>query len=310
MQFSIMIIIIMTALKLYGIVYPMKANRKTYNIKKAAIHVFLIFIFCSFVNIHFILTHSIVEIERDQLFDNETISTKNETTKLCFYIKWNDFYHFYWPYIDAIFYSFLPFILLTILNVMIIINIKKTKKRSFELRKQCIISVRYSKGPKKSYGSLVSSNLKNFEKTDVLNLENYRKRRLAIIEEVEKKLLAIKLAKKIEEKKAKRLTLLIVLIDISYLILTMPIVIFQILDQLEINEKLANYKNVENEETAKNIQKHDHILLKSIFTILQFLNHSLNFFFYCFSGQTFRNETKKFFSNIFNICFKRKKIEV
>ena len=84
MEFSIMIIIMMTGLKLYGIVCPMKANRKMYNIKKATIHAFSIFIFCSFVNIHFLLTHSIVEIQRYQLFDTDSISTKTETTKLCF----------------------------------------------------------------------------------------------------------------------------------------------------------------------------------------------------------------------------------
>ena len=85
----------------------------------------------------------------------------------------------------------------------------------------------------------------------------------------------------------------------------MPIAIFQILDQREINEQ--SYKSIKNEKIVENIQKQDHILLKAIFETLQFLNHGLNFFFYCFSGQKFRNETKKFFSNIFDISFKKKK---
>ena len=42
----------------------------------------------------------------------------------------------------------------------------------------------------------------------------------------------------------------------------MSIAIFQILDQREINEQ--SYKSIKNEKIVENIQKQDHILLKSI----------------------------------------------
>ena len=49
--------------------------------------------------------------------------------KIWTYEKWEVFFDKYWIFIDAIIYSFLPFILLTSLNTLIFISIKKGGKR-------------------------------------------------------------------------------------------------------------------------------------------------------------------------------------
>ena len=85
----------------------------------------------------------------------------------------------------------------------------------------------------------------------------------------------------------RRLTLVLFLINISFSAFTMPIVILQIIHQVRFNEviKLMLDQELPTDEVVT------FELLKAIFELLQYLNHSINFFLYCLSGSTFRQET-------------------
>ncbi len=294
-----MIIVIMTGTKLYGIMYPMKVFGNKFKIKKAFINVSLTFILCTFINFHFLFSHSIiVENLNDDSLENQTINEKNRTIKthkICANVMWFDFYDIFWPYIDAFAYSFLPFISLTILNIIIIHNIRKSKKQNLELRQHDSLSrfsIRYSRNLTSRNVSLKLLNIQN---------ENLPQRRMAIVEEHKEHSLGVfSTVLKVNKTKGNRLTLLIILLNISFFLLTMPVVILQLLIQSEINKKVSlNDCNKNAEWSTRRNNKYD-ALLKSIFEILQYLNHSLNFLFYCLSGKTFRDETKKFFLNNFN----------
>jgi hypothetical protein len=145
----------------------------------------------------------------------------------------------------------------------------------------------------------------------LLNIQNEHllQRRMAIVEEHKEHSLGVFSAGlKANKSKGNRLTILIISLNISFFLLTMPVVILQLLIQSEINKKVSlNECNKNTDLSTKRNNKYD-ALLKSIFEILQYLNHSLSFLFYCLSGQTFRNETKKFLFNNFNcVCFMFKK---
>jgi hypothetical protein len=52
---------------------------------------------------------------------------------VCEYIIWKDFYEFYWIFIDASIYSFIPSVLIFILNILMIGILKKAEKKSRNL---------------------------------------------------------------------------------------------------------------------------------------------------------------------------------
>ena len=81
----------------------------------------------------------------------------------------------------------------------------------------------------------------------------------------------------------KRLTLMVLFINISFCILSMPMVILQI---VQLNRDEVFNKANENVD-----------LVLAIAEIFQYLNHTTNFFFYCLSTSNFRNEAKSFFTS-------------
>ena len=89
----------------------------------------------------------------------------------------------------------------------------------------------------------------------------------------------------------KKLTVMMFFINISFCIMSMPIVILQIYYDTKRNEIFEQIST--NRTDSKYIQNfYNNIdLLKAIAEILQYLNHSINFFLYIFSGKTFREET-------------------
>ena len=55
-------------------------------------------------------------------------NNNNKTNfNVCEYVYLSEFYEQFWVYIDATIYSFIPFIVLTILNILIIVCIKKAE---------------------------------------------------------------------------------------------------------------------------------------------------------------------------------------
>jgi hypothetical protein len=106
-----------------------------------------------------------------------------------------------------------------------------------------------------------------------------------------------------------RLTAMLILVNVTFCLFSMPVVILQIIYPLfekqferELNSSndsfsIKNFPFINNGESYIDA-KMDRI--KAVFELLQYLNHSTNFLLYSFSGKRFRNETKKFLIHYFN----------
>ena len=86
-----------------------------------------------------------------------------------------------------------------------------------------------------------------------------------------------------------KISLILISINLSYLIFSMPIVLLQIIyfiinKNLEINRKLQLYID----------------MAKSIAELLQYFNHSTNFILYCIHDKIFRNRVFNFLNRVVN----------
>jgi hypothetical protein len=284
LDFSVALIVIMTAERFYAVVYPLKARQSMLNKNKKIMLIRLVFVFCQIVNTHFFFSHSLIKTS----LENMTINNRNDSGKLntssqkfCSFIIWNDFYSNYWIYINSVVYSFLPFILLTGFNVSIFFYMKKAKIQRVKLSQPVVKYSNSFKVPKK-------------ETLVVDDYINQSIRRLAIIHATTScAAIVIKLDHSGESKVNTQRHILasMFLINICFCLFTTPIVVLQILNKNTINTQL-----VHKTEDYNNVFD----LIKAIAEILQYLNHSLNFFLYCLCGTTYRAETKRLISNIFN----------
>ena len=274
LDFSVWIIVLTTAEKLYAVSHPLDAHSLRTKTKKSLMIVIIAFFFCLVVNSHFLITHSMIYFEAvknetlNQIENNTQTVTNQELLDLsiCSYNKWNEFYEAYWAIFDATIYSFLPFSLISIFNVLILIYLKKAEyvSKKYKLHQLLETSLSNKTGYNYIFKNLKEKKAKDFLEVD-LNLYNrqnfnYKKQSLKYIN--------------------KRLIVLIFSINISFCILSMPMVILQIV-------QLHNY-----EHFSKNNKYFD--LLTSIAEILQYLNHTTNFFFYSLSVRTFREQLKVF----------------
>ena len=129
-----------------------------------------------------------------------------------------------------------------------------------------------------------------------------------------------------------RLFLMLITINISFCVLSMPMTILQIFyywyirhqgvdasNSSVIGQRLENNNNNHNNNNNNNStfviehinelnslgETNDLVdLLHALAELLQFINHGSNFIFYSLSGRTFRNETKQFFIKKFKLFTK------
>ena len=361
LDFSVATIVIMTAEKLYAIYKPMKARLLKYNRKRSIYIVLIALLICSLMNFHFLITHSVTNIQLNNL-KNQSSNISNSTI-MCANDKWFLFYNYYWPYIDATLYSFLPFLLITVLNILIVVCLVKEKKESCMLQKSthkkkdnkqkkspmnkilkaekenfklirknlptslsvkfpnerklenmvgsCIsinksknenenleASLKILKGSRMYSSCLTIKDKLSFSITQNNNLNKQLRRRSEIIEsDCKKNFKNLIMAQKSKKNKSsfnnnKRIATVIFTINITFCVFTMPLVILQIID----NQLRSSYSN--NESYNNDVLD----LLKAIFELLQYLNHSLNIVLYSISSKKIREETKILLMDI--MCFK------
>lgn len=371
-------IVIITGERMFVITFPKKVN-KWINHKTARFIVVITFGFCALVNSHFLFSHNIINENFDSITNESEILNKSRRPYLfevdnlkfkirCLPIRWYTFYDNYWPYIDATIYSFLPFVLLTFLNILIckyLIESKKSRlkfdtsqkpgilrfspvhvKNSIEIFNEAKINMKRKSSSvnnvsnknkndcetdedfihKKKYNSMsnvcyhydggmerlgvhklakttICSSLKNLKNSDRIKHSKVSVRfdninNIMSIEELDKMVqkysktekldIASSVAVKVKIKQdaqrfegvGKRLIVLVLLINVSFFAFTMPIVILQIVDLFNV----VGHQN----------------LLKEVAELLQYLNHSVNFFLYILSGKQFRNEAKKLIMSFLN----------
>lgn len=304
-DFSVFIIVIMTAERFYGVWRPVQANKTT---DKNNLILVLVFLFCCLVNLHLIFTHTMVKHnDYTNTTINLNINNNNNKTNfnVCEYVYLSEFYEQFWVYIDATIYSFIPFIVLTILNILIIICIKKAEN----------INQKLNQVNRKSFTT-------NFNKLDLVNNmsdlnNNNEQNELKVFgvlkpelkqtfkSEESVKLMFRNNRLKLNNNRFKKTRLIVMLftINIFFCLLSMPMSFLQIFYYRYVT--LDSNKMYEDE-------KEDYLdiidLLHTVAELLQFLNHSTNFILYSLSGKTFRNETKRYFRNIFYYLFKKNEL--
>ncbi len=107
---------------LYGVnaySFHEKSNKNKENLKILILMTLIVLVFCSIINSHFIFGYSSIKTnDINEIFNDSDFRVSN----ICsFDSTWFIFYVNYWPYIDAITYSFLPFTLMSIFTIFIII---------------------------------------------------------------------------------------------------------------------------------------------------------------------------------------------
>lgn len=121
----------------------------------------------------------------------------------------------------------------------------------------------------------------------------------------------LKLSYKISPKRSSklnstRLIVMLITINISFCVLSMPMSILQIVYYSYANDFAIDPTKTLGEKQTYDDKNSEALLelidlFHSIAELLQFLNHGSNFIFYSLSGKTFRNVTKRFFCNKFNL---------
>ena len=355
LDFSVLIILVMTGEKLKAVLHPFEAHSNKLNKKKSSIILISVLLVCVLLNSHFLFTHSLVplNIPNDFLhyknltiFENFTENNSNSffLDSHCSYTKFDGFYEYVWPYIQASVYSFVPLIVLIILNILIFRSIIKAEigrltmieaQNSSEIKNNAINFNERLKERKTLYNFLLASEINNSEikprlnarvrfystaeGVNVQNVELLMKttcrpdlnvtsskqigddqlstsKNISTIEFIKRKSITVRASlalynnyKNVKSTK-KRLTLTMFLVNFSFCLMSMPIVILEIY-YYNRKKKFINYVSTsisKYEDFETNYKDFDS--LKAIAELLQNLNHSMNFFLYCISGKTFRNE--------------------
>ncbi|CAF0774904.1 unnamed protein product [Brachionus calyciflorus] len=303
-DWSVFIIVIMTAERLHAVWKPLRVVRSNKKLQFKITMLFSVSL-CSLINSHFILTHSVVKAKKLSVEFNVNNKTE-EIEEICIDTQWHEFYTNYWIYIDATIYSFLPFCLLSIFNISIVRYLFKAADDSLKLNEEKFLlksNLKWRTNVLNSYENSIEVNRVShvrFESTNDYLLSATSKKNNKI-----KNLNLFYSARKLN----RRIALMLLSLNVSFLIFSMPMVVLQIiyyslspsLDSghepiVNSNETMITISDLPVNESV--IAKFD--LIKAIAELLQYLNHSTNFFLYSVSGKTFRQETKKFFLSKFN----------
>ena len=144
-DYSVIIIVLMTAERFYGVWRPLSA-KKFSKLKTIRFSLLFGWLICLLINFHFISAHSlavydIIEYEPDA----DNLSQAKAKDYVCEYVVWKDFYEIYWVFIDSFIYSFVPSFIILTLNFLIIKMLKKANKTNRNLNEMAQISFRKRK---------------------------------------------------------------------------------------------------------------------------------------------------------------------
>ncbi|XP_050396627.2 FMRFamide receptor-like [Patella vulgata] len=213
-DFSVWLIVAVTLERYIVVAYPLKAQRLC-SVQKAKKTIFALLITFVAINMHFFWTvglHQSVnggEMKCDSSPDHAYLV------------------NVVWPWIDALLYSFVPFVLILIFNILIIFRIFRATTGREYLQNR-------------------GKNIRRF------NLEGNS-----------------------------RLTIMLLTVSFTFLVTTLPMNI-GIIGSFFWNKRSHNVAEMSKLR-----------LFVTVAELLMYLNHSINFFLYCATGQKFRNEIVK-----------------
>jgi len=257
-HFSVWIVVSMTIERFIAVAIPLQASRLC-TVKRAKLVCFSLACIMLLINVHFLFTHALINGE-------------------CVPDKAYDWFMKIWPWIDAVIYSFIPFTLLIIFNILIVHNLIKASNNIQKLQSSSInTNTNYCKKRKFSIcflflcNKLKYSSNKTITTTSTSNTELSPVKQPMINQQQQKRLNQQQQA---SSSANKRLTIMLLVVSITFFVTSVPIVTLQTLER--------NYQQISNL-----------VVLKGIFLALQYLNHSINFFLYAVTGKTFRKEFLK-----------------
>lgn len=326
-------IVITTAIRILAVYAPYKASNLT-TIKSVRLISCLQLAFFSMFNLHLFWTMSLIElkyepppaslndsaksmlkfkVENTNVLTVYFVSSLNSSTneehsnKLSLNqckITPSLFARSIWPIADKLAYCILPFLLITLFNVLIVVNIKKVQKYSYTLYVSKLLNQQEPNLKLNNKSEMMATYNQNLNVCKVNlslssnNIHSSVKSR-SVAEQIPAgslKTLDIK-EKIIQFKKyhlvGKKFTVVLLAISISFLIFTFPVVLTYIL----IDPLTKKYEKMEINESNFNFERFGYIQKAS--ELLMYLNHSINFFIYLISSFRFRQHFMQLFRNLF-----------
>ncbi|CAF0766852.1 unnamed protein product [Brachionus calyciflorus] len=304
-HFCVWIVVIMTIERYIAVALPLQASRLC-TVKRAKLYTSILASIIFLINMHFLISHSVFEIpDLNQLGCQPKEDYKFLMSNI-------------WPWIDASVYSFIPLTLLIIFNILIVHNLIKASKNIEKLNNTCKkFNINKDKKTKSFYlvsfvclGCCCCSNNNNNNNKEIeisgQNYKHVKSKSLCQYEnKIDTKLLKSKsmyhqslmnhkmttsasnlsfssstvqnsqtnASQSSPSSTNRRLTIMLLVVSVTFFITSTPIVTLQTIEQASFVSK-----------------QFDLNLIRGIFLVLQYLNHSCNFFLYAVTGKTFRRE--------------------
>ncbi|XP_067650870.1 FMRFamide receptor-like [Haliotis asinina] len=214
---SVWLIMAVTVERFIVVCYPFKATEMC-NVPRARWVIFVLICLMFAINLHFLWTVELIETPVDgkniancDAVDNHTVLVDEV-----------------WPWVDGIIYSFLPFVTILILNILII--------------------------------------------RQVLNARGSRERMRSMTERRK-----LEGGKKQPGEGSTKLTVMLLTVSFNFLITTLP---------MNVSMIVLAFRG-DNNDMHETVQFN---LAKTVTELLMYVNHSINFFLYCATGQKFRQQ--------------------
>ena len=218
-DYSVWLIIAVTVERYIVVCHPLKASSLCNNSRAKKV-IFLILFLTFAINVHFLWT---IEIHYESLGNNQTkgkcLGTRDHEVLV----------DQIWPWVDAVLYSFLPFVVIMVLNILIIRQVLAAHRGREELQ---------------SGSSFGDPARRDHSRGDP----------------------------------GTKLTVMLLTVSFTFLVTTLPVNISLIITTL------ANTYSSDHHQMAR------FTLARTVTEMLMYVNHSINFFLYCATGQKFRQQ--------------------
>jgi hypothetical protein len=269
LHFSVWLVVVMTIERFIAVALPLKANSLC-TVKRAKTVTITLALLIIVINFHFLFTHSL---------------SKSGESYGCMPITEN--YEFFmekiWPWIDASIYSFIPLSILIVFNILIVYNLIKASKSIQKLNNSTYSNnknVSQNKSNKKNKRdsksldcdrsvvllNLEDSTIKSSESKQLINQKTNRKTTRTSQPSVNN-------SSSTANNSSRKLTIMLLVVSMTFFATSVPIVALQTIEKANL---ITNGILLD--------------IVRGIFLTLQYLNHSINFFLYAVTGQTFRRE--------------------
>ncbi|KAK7114515.1 hypothetical protein V1264_000569 [Littorina saxatilis] len=238
---SVWLIIAVTVERYIVVCFPLRASAMINTNRAKKVIGFLVLLMFT-INLHFFWT---VEIVERQPVDGNNVSNCEAAP------HHQQLVNAVWPWVDACIYSFVPFIVILVLNILIVIEV--IEARAHRLRMQSTSEHHYHRQASRFRGTAGSS-------FSLHNVDIGSCRRACGPGE------------------GMKLTIMLLTVSFAFLLTTLP---------MNISLIVTAFWDHSNNDLRRVVQFK---LANTVAELLMYLNHSMNFCLYCATGQKFRQQ--------------------